>query len=279
MALFKKDWNKPGPGVPKNAPKKKGIARFFEILGRDIGGLVKLNLLMQLCYLPSQACLLLSVLSVLYMQGQGFLLFGLLGVAFSIPVGPARTAESYLIAKMLRDDPGFLWHDFKRVFKENFRSTVVPGVLFSFVFGAQILAILYYLMAGDTAFGLLVALLLSVLLFAIVIPYFYLQAAYVDLGAWPLLKNSLLLALGNAPRSLAGGLLALALTAAQWWVFPYAFLITLIIGYTLPAFINLMWIWPVVDKAFKIDETLQQRAKESVGNGEQSQNENSEKET
>lgn len=272
MALFKKDWNKPGPGVPKDAPPKKGLARFWEVLVRDGGNLLKINLLVQLCYLPSQIFLLLAVLSLAYLQGQGMLLAGLLAFLCSVPVGPARCAESYVISKMLRDDPGFVWHDFKKAFKENFKASVLLGMLFSLVTGIQVLAFLYYQMLGGVSLITLIGLFLSVLLFAIVVPYYYLQAVYVDLKFFPLLKNSMLLALGNAPRSLAGGILALVLVGLQWFVFPFAVVVTFIWGYALPTLVNLMWIWPVVDKTFKIDATLKERAAEKLESEEEAEN-------
>ena len=36
MALFNFHFDRPGPGVSPDAPRKKGPARFFEILGRDL---------------------------------------------------------------------------------------------------------------------------------------------------------------------------------------------------------------------------------------------------
>ena len=35
MALFNFHFDRPGPGVSPDAPRKKGPARFFEMLGRD----------------------------------------------------------------------------------------------------------------------------------------------------------------------------------------------------------------------------------------------------
>ena len=35
MALFNLHFDRPGPGVSPDAPRKKGPARFFEMLGRD----------------------------------------------------------------------------------------------------------------------------------------------------------------------------------------------------------------------------------------------------
>ena len=41
MGFFNRNFDRPGPGVAKDAPRKKGAARWFEILGRDLGSFFK----------------------------------------------------------------------------------------------------------------------------------------------------------------------------------------------------------------------------------------------
>lgn len=260
MGIFKRNYNKPGPGVPKDAPRKKGIPRFFEVLGRDFSNLVKLNLLYQLCVLPAQ-------LSFVLMIWKGPL-FAILLVAASVLVGPANTARSYCITKMLRDDPGFLWHDFKRKFIENFKSTTVVGVLYSLILAAQVYSILGYAAAGSAIpLPTVVLLLLSALLFSMVAPYYFLQAAYLDTNQLGLFKNSVLLAFGYLPRSFMGAVIGLAF----WVVFlQYAYIAVVPVvffGYTIPVLISLMWTWPVVNKTFSIEETLVKRQQDELDRG------------
>jgi len=52
MQWLRDSWTKEGPGVPKDAPKKHGIALFAEILRREWWEMVKLNLLFILASLP-----------------------------------------------------------------------------------------------------------------------------------------------------------------------------------------------------------------------------------
>ncbi|MDL2323826.1 DUF624 domain-containing protein [Ruminococcaceae bacterium OttesenSCG-928-A16] len=264
MALFKNNYNKPGPGVPKNAPKKKGFARFFEIFGRDSGNLVKLNLLVFVCELPSVIAFIVAIMGFLSGQGQWFMLFLLLALVLSFPVGPARTAEAYILTKMLRDDPGFAWHDFKAKFKENFKTSLVPGLIFSAVTGSQILAGLYFFLMGAQIHFVWVAVyIVSVLLFSMAAPYFFVQAAYLDLKTGPMLKNSLFLAMGYMPRSFAGAIINLLLMLGQgvliFLVFPPAIILPVLLGRILPSLINTMWAWPQIDKTFTIDKTLKKR--------------------
>ena len=35
------------------------------------------------------------------------------------------------ILRALRDEPGFWWHTYKRVWKQSFKSSLVPGIVFT----------------------------------------------------------------------------------------------------------------------------------------------------
>ncbi len=55
MGLFTRNFDKPGPGVSPDAPRKKGAARFFEILGRDFSTIWLAGILAMLGGLPFAA--------------------------------------------------------------------------------------------------------------------------------------------------------------------------------------------------------------------------------
>ncbi len=52
MGLFHSNFDKPGPGVAPDAPRKKGAARFFEILGRDFSTIWLAGILALVSSLP-----------------------------------------------------------------------------------------------------------------------------------------------------------------------------------------------------------------------------------
>ena len=55
MGLFTRNFDKPGPGVSPDTPRKKGAARFFEILGRDFSTIWLAGILAMLGGLPFAA--------------------------------------------------------------------------------------------------------------------------------------------------------------------------------------------------------------------------------
>lgn len=265
MGFFKKDYSKPGPGVPKNAPRKKGISRFFELIGRDSSNMIKINWLVILCELPSVVLFVFALISGFAVEGGFFIMLIalVLALAASVLIGPARTAEAYLLTKMMRDDPGYVWATFKEKFKENFKSTALPGMLFSAITGAQIFTIFLVITGGQSLGPIWVGFFfLSILIVNMAIPYFYVQAAYLDMKTGTALKNSLLLAFGFLPRSFAGGMISLVLVVGQALlcnIMPVAIILPIFLGQVIPALINLMWIWPPVDKTFNIEKTLKER--------------------
>lgn len=270
MGIFTKNWNKPGPGVPKNAPKKRGIARYFELLTREFGGLVKLNLLLFVIMLPASVLYLSFLLTFLAGNATWGLVLGLLALIACLPLGPALTAFYWLLAQMLRDDPGFLWHDFKRKFKENFRHMALPGLVLGATVGSFGVMLLYTMLgAMKVSLPIMALYFLATLLTALLYPYFFTQAAYVDLPPLRLLQNSFLLGFAKLPRSFAGTLLGTGLLLFQIYFFPYALPVSLLIGLSLPALGNLMWIWPHLDKTFNIDATLQKRHEEQFSDTNQ----------
>ena len=260
MGFFKKNWDKPGPGVPKNAPKKTGFSRFFEIFGRDFSNLVKLNLILAGILLPATVLFGLSLL--FYFIANFVLAFVLAGVALvaCIPLGPALTAFYHALCEMLRDNPGFLGHNFKRIFKDNFRHMCLPGMLFGAMVGSMIFAFFYRSVAVVEISPIITSIYFFVsVLIAMIYPYFFTGAAYVDLRAGRTLQNAFLLAMANLPRSFVGAVLGTGLIVVQFLLFPYLTIITPLIGLSIPGLLNMMWIWPRIDSTFKIDETLRKR--------------------
>ena len=228
------------------------IRRFIAVLARDFWNLVKLNLLFCLFALPSAALFALWIFGV----WGGLALLASLALAF--PVGGACSACLFCISKMLRDDPGYLWHDFKRKFKENFKQAALPGILCTaFVYMEVVLCRSFLL--GAVSIGWVIAGFLPFVIFCMVAPYIFLQIAYIELKTAQIVKNSLLLTFANTGKSfagiLAGGAILCAFVLLLPDSLPYSPLL-LAFGFSIPWIFNLAWIWPVVDKQFAIEETL-----------------------
>lgn len=260
MALFSARYPKKQTGINADEPRKTGFPRFAEVFRRDFGNLCKLSLLLFVFCAPAFAVFILA----LFLPGHP-LFFAAIAVFASIPVGSAITAACFCVSKMLRDDSGFIGYDFFRKVKENFRTTTLPGMAYTLLTMAQVYSFILFLAGGFWNVHLFVLAFwgISVLLTGATGSYFYLQAGYLTLSAKNLLKNSLLLGFANLPRSILCFLSGIAAPMIIVLLWPASLLLLIfmaVIGYSLSVFAGVMWIWPVVDGQFKIEETI--RAKQ-----------------
>ena len=125
MGFFSNMYTKEGPGVRKDQPPKKGIPRFFEILMRDYGHLLKVNFLFLLCCLPMVTVVLFGLL---FHQYLGMLLIAaVLYLLCAVLVGPAMTCLHGITVKTVRDEPCYMWHEFKKCWKRQLEAERARG--------------------------------------------------------------------------------------------------------------------------------------------------------
>jgi len=263
MGLFSRNYDKPGPGVNKDEPRKKGAARFFELLLRDFWDLMKINLLYCLCIIPSFIVFILGSLGF-FGEYSGIAL--VLSLLLAFPVGGALTAYVYYITKMMRDDPSYVWFEFKRKFKENYKQAAPVGILCAAFVYAQIMLWLVVLFdeTGEYIVWAILALL-SLLLFGMITPYIFLHFAYIDIKTLGIIRNSIFMSFGYMPRSFMGALLG----GIMWIAFAAFFDISLLavpfivlVGISISVLLCMMWIWKPFDEHFKIEEQLIARREE-----------------
>jgi hypothetical protein len=203
-----------------------------------------------LCCLPFAAFFACGILN----PGAGYVFFSL-SLAAAAPIGGGKAALCFCVSKMIRDDTGYVGYDFRRKFKENFLPAAAPGIVCVSVLCAQIYAFFFFLGAHVSPFLLLMCLF-SALLFGMVYPYFFLQAGYLRLSVPALFLNSVRLGFRFPLRSALGALSGGAAGLAFVLFFPVSLLFApfaLLIGFSLPCLLALMWIWSPVNAMFGIE--------------------------
>jgi len=264
MSLFNRNFNKPGPGVNKDEPRKKGAARFFELWTREFGDLVKLNLLLCICILPSLVVFLFGFL--VFFPSPAFLLTFIASLLIAFPVGGAVSACVYYITKMMRDDPSYVWYEFKRKFLENYRQAAPAGILCAaFVYAQIILWVSMFLSEQNGDVVWFFAGLFSLIFFGMITPYIFMHFSYIQLKSLGILKNSILMTFRFLPRSFMGALMGGLVWIVCALFFPLSMIaipFILIFGITTSMLMCLMWVWKPFDTVFKVEETLVERAKE-----------------
>lgn len=270
--LFDRHFDRPGPGVSENEERKKGLSRFFELLGRDFGVYWKAGFLAFVSMLPGIAGVFVSMLAGGVMP---MLVSGIIGGALA---GPCMAGLYDTVARTLRDEPNFWWHTYKHAVARNARSSIVPGALFGLLFSSllMLLYIIYLEIKNQSSFSIVqgaAALLCMLLLFGIA-NYLWLQLVLVDLSGGKLLRNTLLMCIAYLPRTLLASLIQTVYWGAIILFAPLSMLVILLTTAWLPVLGAALAVYKPIEASFQIEESVRrlhdaQRSDEDSGSGAQ----------
>ena len=214
MGLF--NYSKPGPGISKDAPKKKGIFLYFEILARKFTKLFTLNFLYFLCSLPMIILYFLVFLFVtpnLFNSSQTdmeslalmeLILSLFLSLLFTVTLGsgPASAAMAYVMRQYSREEHVWLPSSFFDKMKENFKQELIVAIvdlIFAFVCPFAVIFYLnqYFVTGSMVWFALL--LLIAVFSFLFMTMHYYIHQLIVtfDNKLKDIYKNAMLFAMST----------------------------------------------------------------------------------
>ena len=239
-------YDKPGKGVDKDAPKKKGFFLYWDIVFRKFVKFIQANLF----YFISSILyfVLLYLLSVLLIQPQSFMGIGeqfqlegssvnetagaiafgframfIVAVTMLWGTGPASASFAYINRCFTRGEHAWIMSDGMDKMKENFKQGMI-AVIIDFVLlllGINALMFYYsiYVSTGSVmwmALCYIAALLL--LIYTMMHPYLYQIMVTFKCGIGALYKNAILLTLGKLPMNLlltlvSGGIIFALFTA------------------------------------------------------------------
>lgn len=237
----------------ESSGRKVGIARFFELLGRDLWSFYRASFLCCSAFLPGFAAVLFGLMA------HAPLLCALGGALGGALAGPFLVGLADTVLRALRDEPGYWWHTYKRAWRQNWRQSLIPGALLGLFLGGWS-AVLFH-MVNDTNPGTMMWVAAVAGMFVCVgfLVWLFAQIPLVDLPLPELIKNAALMFFGFLPRTLA----AAAITAVYWVVMlltlPASMIVIVVFGFWLPVIPALMIVYPGLDKVFRLEETLQAR--------------------
>ncbi len=263
MGLFGFNYSKPGPGVDKDAPKKKGIFLYFELFFRKFWKLIQANMLYFLCSIPMILIIYLAtpfIVSPLMgiFQGGGFdqetltMISSALTVFFTVTIvsffgsGPASAAFAYILRCFTREQHSWIMSDFKDKFKENFKQGMIVSIVDILLLAVAYIALNFY---GSASAGNLYNLgglwtflqvFLSVLLIVYLFMHFYIYQLMVTFESTmrQLYKNAAVFALAFLPMNI---LLAAIFVAINYLLFstitpPFALIISFLLWFGIVRF-------------------------------------------
>lgn len=221
MGLFSSQFTKEGPGIAKDAPKKKGLSLFFETFFREFWQLIKLNLIFVLYCIPI------------------------------VTIGPAVGAMTSVTVTMVRDLPTDVFYDFRKAFRENWKRSFLCGLLFLAVCVLIYISVICYMqLSKQNAIYNIPLIFIGVvaMLFSLAWIYVYPMAATIDLPLKLILKNSALLGMACLTHSLPAVLLCGVLMGLSIWFLPLTAPAFLLFTFSFISFISSFAAWAGIEK-------------------------------
>lgn len=251
-------YDRPGRGVDPDSPRKRGIARWWEVISRDFGKFWCGGILALLATLPYLLGMYFAIashlLSALLLTG---ILGGMLACVFWCPLLDT-------LLRGFRDEPIFWKEDWLRSLKRDWRQALLPGALCGLLFGAQFFT-LYHLQPSGVGLILLVLLLVGMVLLTGFAFWMLVQLPLFTLPFPTLLKNTLSLALGHPLPTLAASLFCLVYLALMLLLSPVILLLLPFTNLWLPLSAALSAIYRSLDQTFDLEASIARLHEEQRG--------------
>ncbi len=234
------DYESAGAGIPKNAPKKKRIAVFFDIFFGKFWKLLGLNAIYMLFCLPI------------------------------VTIGPATAGVTKVLRNFSQQRPVFLWGDFIESFRKNMKQALAMGFIDIFMFISVGLACYIYPLFAKTYQNnmwyvpFIISLAVGITVF-IMSGYAYLMIVTTNLSFKNILKNSFYLTCVCAKQSLTTFLICAIISFVGVFLFitnDYAKFCVIFAPATIIGLIVCFNFYPIIQK-FVINPYYEQRGEES----------------
>lgn len=253
-------------GNPNKPDLKKGdveegrIKLFFTVLQIRFWKLIQLNLLYSIFWIPAFAALYINLMAAAEMPSimetaGNIQSFWFTIILFLIPLmliaGPATAGSVYVIRNWARDEHAWLWSDFKDVWKENWKQSLLIMLINGVALIIFYVNINFYsVQAQENLIFIILRYFIIVigLIYAMMNMFIFPMLVTYKLKIRQIFKNALIFTMAELPRAFLIFLLAFGVFGVAFY-FSFPFIIPFfIIGLTFPMFIAISFANWVFDK-------------------------------
>jgi len=240
----------------RNSLPRKGITGFFETIGDYLFPIIKANLLLVCCLIPTVVLFFLAwlITANVYVVVAACLLSAPL-------VGAGLCGLHAVVCESIRNR-GFVFREvYRRHFKENLRRGIFAGALFIVTLLLTLLIVNNWnalaRIENGTMFVTMLAMFVAVsrLLLTHMLPMMIL----VDMRLRDYVKNSMLL-MAAFPKASVGIVLTTSILYVLTVLFlPYTLIYVVGIGFAIDALIGQLWSWPILNQTLSIEEREEEK--------------------
>jgi len=177
-----------------------------------------------------------------------------------ILAGPVLAGMYDTVLRALRDEAGYWWTTYRKAFKQNFKASILPGMLYCIVVTVQIFLVyfcfnlLYH--GTNVGVGMWVATVLNLVIFHMLFSYMWPQVVLLDQPFGQTLKNSVNCMIAFLPHALAASLVTVLFWGLVILCMPLGLLLMLVFGFWFQVEITSQIVYGDLDRVFHIEENI-----------------------
>lgn len=239
--------------LPGTGLRQKGFRRYRELLERDFKRFLTVNLLTLLGLLPFTFGVLFAILS------SSILVLLPACVIGGAIAGPALSGMYDAIFRSLRDAPGKCMENYRRALKQNWRQSIMPGILFCLLLGFYaFMLMMFWWSAVFPGFGTLAVYLFGLILFTMFFSLYWPQLVLFEQPQRQRCLNCLLFMIRFFWKTLGCSLLQLLYWTVIILFLPWSIILLPFAGVWFILFSADFLLYDTMDEAFCIEEQIAQ---------------------
>ena len=180
--------------------------------------------------------------------------------------GPCLAGVYDTVLRALRDEPGYWWTTYRRAFRQNWKSSILPGIFYGLIITLQV-SLVYFCVTMpargvQVGTGIWVGAILNLIVFHMLFTYMWPQVVLLNQPFHQTLVNSLLCMLGFLPHALAASLLQIVFWGIVILTMPLGVVLMVLLGFWFTTEICCQMITGDLERVFHVEAQI--RAKKDA---------------
>ena len=247
----------------ENDSRRRGFARYRQVLERDWKQLILIDLAALATFLPAIFGISLAVMN---RSVPLLLISGVVGGAIA-SVG--ITAMYDFILRRLRDDLAWCMLTFKKSTRQNFKAGLLPGTVEGVYIGFLVFSAYIMYRSGTLTFIEIGIFALASILFTIIYRIWWIQVVLFTQKHLIMLKNCLFFIIKYPKKILISALIEVLWWAAGALLLPYSAFLVPFLGIWYILLAGIMTVYTPLNAAFRIEEQISAKNAETTPKGEE----------
>ena len=236
-----------------------GFNRYRDLIERDYKKLLKANLLTLLFFLSFAAGVLLAILSTSVLV---LLPACIIGGAIA---GPALSCMYDTVFRSLREAPGSFMDNYKHAWKQNWRQSIIPGIIFCTFLGFYLFMLMMFWWSTQfPGFGTLAVYLFGLLLYTMFFAIYWPQLVLFEQTGMQRFKNCILFILKFFWKTAGVSALQLVYWAVLILFLPVSVILLPITGIWFILYSAGFLLYDTINEVFHLEEQIAESYPEQV---------------